>query len=789
LQSDNTQLRSPEGAERYARWIVGRPWLVLAATLILAGAAAAGASKLGFIDEYRVFFSKDNPQLLAFDQLEATYTKNDNILIVVETPDGDAFSAKTLSVVEEITAEAWKIPFAIRVDSLTNFQHTYAEGEDDLIVEDLVVDATSLSAAELAEKKAVALDEPLIVSRMTPPDADVVGINVTLQLPRLEQDETARAVAFARDLGARIEQENPDFKIRFTGMVMLNNAFQESAMQDMATLTPMMYLVIIVVMAVLLRSISCTVATLLVIGISVLTALGLAGWAGMSLTPPSTASVTMIMTLAVADSIHILVSMLHEMRSGRSKRDAIVESLRINANPVFLTSATTVIGFLSMNFSEVPPLRDLGNIAAVGVAAAWLYSMTFLPAAVAVLPIRVKQRSEREAPAWIDSLAEFVISKRRGLLWGGAALSIALAAMVPMNDLNDQFVDYFDETTAFRQDSDYAMAELSGIYQIHFSLGSGESSGVSRPEYLANVGAFAEWYRQQPGVVHVFTVSDVFKRLNKNMHADDESYYRLPEERDLAAQYLLLYEMSLPYGLDLNDTIDVDKSAARLMVTTSNVTSKELIGLVESGEGWLRDNAPPEMFSHGVGPGVMFSYISARNVKGMLIGTLIAIAMIGVVLVMALKSFRYGMLSFLPNLIPGAMAFGLWGLFVGEVNLGLSIVSGMCIGIVVDDTVHFLSKYIRAKQEHGLRSQDAVRFAFRRVGSALVVTSVVLAAGFSILAQSTFGFNGGMGKMAALIIVIALAFDLLVLPPLLMRYESDGESQAPVNAEPQSMAA
>jgi len=789
VQKDPQTLSSPESAERYARWVVRRPWLVLAATVILAAAASAGAARLGFIDEYRVFFSKDNPQMLAFDELEATYTKNDNILIVVETPDQDAFSTKTLTVVEEITAEAWKIPFAIRVDSLTNFQHTYAEGEDELVVEDLVTDAAALSPQELAAAKDVALAEPLIVGRMTPPDADVVGINVTLQLPRLEQDETARAVAFVRELGARIEQENPGFKIRFTGMVMLNNAFQESAMNDMATLTPMMYLVIIIVMAVLLRSISGTISTLLVIGLSVLTALGLAGWAGLSLTPPSTASITMIMTLAVADSIHILVSMLHEMRNGRSKQDAIVESLRINTNPVFLTSATTIIGFLSMNFSEVPPLRDLGNIAAVGVAAAWLYSMTFLPAAVAVLPLRVKQRADADSPAWIDSLAEFVIGKRRTLLWGGAALSLVLAAMVPLNDLNDQFVDYFDETTAFRQDSDYAMEELSGIYQIHFSLGSGESGGVSRPEYLANVAAFAEWYREQPGVVHVFSVSDVFKRLNKNMHGDDESFYRLPDERDLAAQYLLLYEMSLPYGLDLNDTIDVDKSAARLMVTTANVKSKELIALVEAGEQWLAENAPEPMFSRGVGPGVMFSYISERNVKGMLVGTLIAIGLIGGVLVMALRSFRYGMLSFLPNLIPGAMAFGLWGLFVGEVNLGLSIVSGMCIGIVVDDTVHFLSKYIRAKKEHGLRSEDAVRFAFQRVGSALVVTSVVLAAGFSILAQSTFGFNGGMGKMAALIIVIALAFDLLVLPPLLMRFESDGAAQAPEQSEPQTVAA
>ncbi len=758
-------------AERYSEGVVRHRWLVLAVTLAIGVLAASGVTRLGFIDEYRVFFGADNPQLLAFDEVEAIYTKNDNILIVVETPDNDAFSRKTLEVVEEITAEAWKIPFSIRVDSLTNFQHTYAEGEDDLIVEDLVTEAERLSVEQLEQRKLIALNEPMVLNRMVPQNADVVGINVTLQPPRKEADETARAVAFARDLGARIEAEHPGFKVRMTGMVMLNNAFQESAMSDMATLTPLMYLVIIIVLAVLLRSVSGTLATVSVIGLSVTTALGLAGWAGLSLTPPSTASITMIMTLAVADSIHVLVSMIQEMRRGKSKHEAIVESLRINSNPVFLTSITTVIGFLSMNFSEVPPLRDLGNIAATGVAAAWFYSMTLLPALISILPVKVKPREQQATPSFVESMAEFVVGNRKVLLAGGAVTALALVGMLPLNDLNDQFVDYFDDSMAFRRDSDFAMEKLSGIYQIHYSLGAGESGGISEPGYLRKVEEFAEWYRQQQGVVHVFTISDVFKRLNMNMHGDAEEYYRIPEGRELAAQYLLLYEMSLPYGLDLNDTINVDKSATRLMVTTENVKSKQLINLVQSGERWLRENAPEHMSTHGVGPGVMFSYISARNIRGMLIGTLLAIVLIGAALIAALRSVKYGLLSFLPNLIPGAMAFGLWGGLVGEVNLGLSIVSGMCIGIVVDDTVHFLSKYIRAKQEHGLCCEDAVRYAFKRVGMALIVTSVVLAAGFTVLAQSKFGFNGDMGKMAALIVVLALLVDLLLLPPLLMLVE------------------
>jgi len=754
--------------ERYTRGLLQWRWPVLLTAVALVITAASGATRLKFIDEYRVFFGPDNPQLLAFDAVENTYTKNDNLFFVIEPPSdhGDAFTAETLSIVEYLTEESWRIPFAIRVDSVSNFQYSWAEA-DDLIVENLVVGAMEKTPAELRAIRNVSLDEPMLRNRLVPPDTGVIGLNVTLQLPRLELDETARAAARGRELAAEIEESHPGYRVRLTGMAMLNNAFQESAIRDMRTLVPLMYGVITLALVLLLRSFTGTISTLTLVGMSVVGALGLAGWVGLALTPPSTASITMIMTLAVADSIHILVTMLKEMRGGLGKFDAIVESLRVNAQPVFLTSLTTMIGFLSMNFSEVPPLNDLGNISATGVCLAWMLSMTLLPVLVAILPVRVRLRSVQHVSR-MDRLADLVIARRRPLFWGAGVVALVLISLVPLNSLNDQFVNYFDESMAFRQDSDFATERLSGLYQIDFSLSSGESGGISEPSYLETVDRFAQWYREQSGVVHVAPISDTFRRLNKNMHGDDPDYYTLPPERDLAAQYLLLYEMSLPYGLDLNNQINVDKSATRFSVTLENITSQELISLVEAGEAWLGENAPASMAARGVGPSVMFSYISARNIRSMLTGTLVAVGLIGVTMMLMLRSLRYGTVSFVPNLLPALMAFGLWGLLVGEINLGLSIVSGMCLGIIVDDTVHFLSKYLRARREQYLDAESAVRYAFSTVGAALVVTSVVLAAGFMILSQSSFGFNGGMGKLSTIIIVLALAADLLLLPPLLM---------------------
>jgi predicted RND superfamily exporter protein len=164
----------------------------------------------------------------------------------------------------------------------------------------------------------------------------------------------------------------------------------------------------------------------------------------------------------------------------------------------------------------------------------------------------------------------------------------------------------------------------------------------------------------------------------------------------------------------------------------------------------------------------MFSHIGARNIRSMLIGTTVALVLISVILVFALRSVRIGLLSLVPNLIPAALAFGAWGLAVGQVGLALSVVTGMTLGIVVDDTVHFLSKYLRARREKGLGAEDAVRYAFGTVGLALVVTSIVLIAGFLVLTYSAFALNSNMALMTSVTILFAIIADFLLLPPLLM---------------------
>jgi len=754
-------------AAALTRRVITYRWAVIASAIFIAVLVGSGASRLEFSTNYRVFFSAANPELQAFENLQNTYTKNDNFFFVVEPRTGDAFGADALAAVEELTAEAWKIPYAIRVDSVSNFQHTYATG-DDLVVEDLVSDARDRDAGYLAARRDVALAEPLLRDQIVTGDGAVTAVNVVLQYPEKELTEVPEAVAVARDLKARIEAGFPNVQIHLTGVSMLNNAFAETGMSDGATLMPLMFVVIFALTWLIVRSFSATFSTLLVIALSSTVAMGVAGFAGVKLTPISMSAPIVILTLAVADSIHILLALRGLMRDGMGKKEALVEAVRVNFLAVTITSLTTIVGFLALNFSDAPPYWHLGNITAVGVGAAWVYSVTLLPALISLLPFRPRQsRSNEWLQRAMDRFADFVIGNYRKLLVGVSLFAFAFIAFVPTLKFNDQWVEYFDQRIEFRRDSDAAQ-EFFGLYPIEYSVPSIGPGGVSEPEFLENLERFTDYLRTQPNVTHVYSLSDIMKRLNRNMHGDDPAWYRIPDDRELSAQYLLLYELSLPYGLDLNDRINVDKSATRVTATMRRATTAENKQFFADVDAWMQDNWPDYMHTDPTSAAVMFTYISERNLRNMVGGTVLAVAAIAIIMMLALRSVSLGALSLVPNGLPILTTFGAWAILVGEVGFSVATVASISLGIIVDDTVHLLSKYVRARDERGLGVEDSIRYAFHNVGIPIIVNTIILTAGFLVMTTSAFKMNVDLGLMTVLAILFALILDFLLLPAMLL---------------------
>ena len=759
--------------------VLDRRWLTISLSLLVMLALAAGTLYIVEVDvDVRNHFSADDPHIVALEALEDTYALSDAALVAVAPKDGTIFTREALVAIEELTEELWQTPYVTRVDSITN--HSHSEGrEDELIVEPLVDDAGHLRDDDLERIERIALDTEEIAGRFVSRDGRVAGLVVSVALPEDRQLGKQEVTDFLSATAAAARERRPAIEYHLTGELVLNRAMRDAINEETAVLGPVALGTMLLVAIVLLRSIWGTVAILLMIVAVMLSALGFTGWTGMRLFGESGAALFVLMAVTVAHSVHVIEGMAAGLRQGMDRRQAAAHSLELNGWPVFLTSLTTAIGFLSLNFAEMPPFKVMGNIVAFGALCAFVYSVTLLPAFLSVVPVRARPLRAGKLDVF-DRLGRFVVSHRTTLLLSFGALIVVLVAGISRIDLKENWLELLDESYEFRRSTDFISENFTGVETYEYSLSSGREGGVTDIGFLREVDAFAEWYRAQPEVAHVFAVSDIMKRLNRNLHGDDPDFHVLPDDSDLAAQYLLLYEFSLPVGRDLNNLIDVDRSSTRVTVVLRSLSTREKIELDDRARAWFRQNAP-ELETGATGVAVVGARSIQRNIEGMLVGTIVAMGIVSLLLLLIFRSVRLGLVSLVPNFVPAAMAMGLWGYVVGEVGVAASVVTAIAFGIIVDDTIHFMTKFVAARKSGQLPS-EAVQSAFRHVGKALFATTIVFALGFMVFGASGMATNQALGLLVGITVVVALLADFLFLPPLLMALDGTRETAAETRA-------
>lgn len=754
----------------FGRWVVRHRWWIIAVAVPALAVSAAGISRVQVTNNTRVFFGEHNPEYLALKALEHTYSREQAVFFILAPGDGNLFTRENLTTLYELTEACWQIPYCARVSSLTNFPHFHAEG-DDLLVEKLVSEPAGLSQADVERIRGIAMSDTALVPRLISPSGDVAGIYVGLAMPPEQAGAVPEVTDYTQAMVDDFRARHPGTVLHLTGSVTADQAFAQASRDDLLTLAPMACAIMVLLVGVALRSFFGTFAAVVVTVASMLTALGLTGWLGIPLNAVSVGAPGLILTLAIADNVHILTTMFHLVRRGRSKYEAVAESVQSNMKAIILTSVTTIIGFLSMNFSESPPFRDLGNLVGMGVTIDLFNSILLLPALMAVLPMSV--RAEHHGAAWLnyERVIDFVIRRRELLLRVMLVVAAVASLGILQVELDDNFLTYFDDSFEFRRATDFLIEHLGGWDVIEYSLSAGQSGGIAEPEYLAVVDRFAQWYRRQPRVAYVGTLVDTMKKLNRDMHGGDESYYRIPEQRDLAAQYLLFCELSLPAGHDLNSQIDIDKSATRFTVVLDSMSARELREMDKRAGEWLGANAPAHMVTPGTGLSLIWAHITERNVGSMLAASLGEIVLISGIMIVALRSLKYVVIFLIPNVLPPFIAFGIWGMTRGRVGLALSVVVAMTLGIIVDDTIHFFVKYFRARRDEGMTPPQAVRYAFETVGAAIGITTTVLVAGFLVMTFSHYRMSSEMGVMCAMTVGLALLVDFFLSPALLMKVD------------------
>ncbi len=761
----------------YLQWVYRLRWWVIAASVLAVAACGYGAVFLRVDPDTRIFFNPNGAELKALENLEDTYGKKNNVVIVLVPHTGDVFTRPMLSLVAEVTKQAWKFPYVMHVDSITNYQYSYGNG-DDFIVKDLVTNPATMSDDDLKRVRKIALDEPALIHQLISPTADVTAVLVTVASTGNNLETVAPIADAAHELVDKIRLQHKDVDVHLSGGIMADAAVAEAGKKDIKQLVPLVILLVVGTLWIGLRSAYSVIATMAVVLMSMIVAGGWAGWVGLIMNPVTVGAPILSMTLAIADCVHLLAGAAQLQRKGYNPVEAFTESLRLNWTPILMTSVTTAVAFLAINFADSPPINDVGNIVAIGIIAAWVLSVTFLPAMLSVLPAP-KQLPLLSDPRFLTAISHQIIKHRTPILIGSTILVCALAAGAPRMKFNDDFIKYFSKDYEFRRDTEVLQSRLTGLHQLLYSVPSAREGGVTDPHYLKTLDGFAEWTRQQDKVTHVSTIADIIKRLNRDMHGNDPAFYRIPDSQQLAAQYLLLYELSLSQGQDLNDQIDITKTSSLVRVNLAHVTSGDIQRLAAEGEAWFKKNG---ITTHATGISVMYSTLTEYNIKAMMLGAVAELVAISLLMIFMLRSVKIGLISLVPNLVPAIMAFGLWGWIGYEVNLSVSAVAAITFGIVVDDTIHSLTKYMRARRELRMDPLAAVEYTYVAAGDPMILTGVTLILGFGVLAYSGFAVSHQMGLLSACIIAVAIVADLVLLPPLLMLFDKDPQPSKPTVA-------
>lgn len=750
-----------------ARVLIAQRWIFFGLALALIAFGAFGLSRVESSTNSRAFFGASNPEFQQLLEVEDIYESSEPSVMVLSTPAAEPYDPTAIEALRRFTEQAWQLPYVLRVDSLTNFNYSYADG-DDLLVEPLVPETGAITR-ELADLVRVRVEDTgELIGRLVSEDGRTFGISVSF-VPPDRDVVTYRGIQDEIDaLVAQMRTDFPDYELFVAGAIPASLAFSEAGERDLREILPLAGALTILILMLGLGSVAGVIGSVIVLVGSSTFTLGFGGWMGMALTPGNSSSPLAVFVLIATTCMHIVLMWRHALSDGAEPKAALRTSLEDNFAPVTVTNLTTAFAFLCLNFSDAPPLRDLGNMIAAGIVGGWFLSLTIMPAVLLSLPAPRPRRSQPVATTLKAAVAVAFRNERVVIACFGIAVITAIVGITRIQ-FNDDFIRYFDKSYEIRRDSEEIEARLTSLDVLQFSFESELEGGIFAPEFLNQIEDFATWLEDHPQVRHVTSITVPLKRLNRIVNRDDPAYMRIADTTEANAQLMLLYELNLPVGQNLNTQISIDRDQTLVSITLDIQNAVELRAFTREAEDWLRREAP-EIATQATGVGITFARISQRNGRAMLLGTVVVLVVISAAMVLILRSARLGAISLVPNLLPALLAFGVWGLVLRDVNLGSTVVTVMTFGIVVDDTVHMMMAYNRYRSR-GFDPRQAVNRMLENVGPAITITTLTICTGFTVVAMSSFALNQHLGALTALVVGMAFIADLLLLPILLTRSE------------------
>ena len=754
----------------FAKLLIKYRYLSIGLVLIAVCLLATGLTKLTFNPDLETYFPEGHPAVIRYNEIDDMFIPTDNLIIAVHSNEGTLFNGDSLKVIEELTKKSWTIPYSVRVDSLTNYSYVKSVN-DDLIVEPFIEEAEKKSIEFFEKRENLVAGEDIIYKSLISEDKKTSVVSIIVDPPGPnKEDQNSELINYILGFIEPIKESNENLDIRLLGNPYLDYISPRIVKAEMPVVMPLMLLLIFFIVFLMIRSYVAVLATFVVILMSLIATFGSIGILDNPLNQMVTTIPILIITLALADCIHLFSIYFQNRVKGISSKESMEKSLEMNIQPLFLTTISTCIGFLCLNFIEVTPLRDLGNAVAIGIGFAFIFTIFFIAPIVSFFEVKTASKVTKQT-RFSTSVGSFILKNGNKLIFSITSISFLILLFIPMNELDENPTQMYAEGfTSFSSDTLWLDEKLSVTFPVNF-LATNEEGQVSDPDFLKILDKFSVWLEEREQVNHVTSLANNMKNLNKSMHGDDPEWKKIPENADLSAQYLFFYEMSLPMGLDLNSSISQDRKSTKISATLKDMSANEFKEFNNEVLGYLQQNNLENMISEPSSFRVIFTYMVEAIVNSLLYGLFIGILLITLIIGLFFRSYLLPALSIFPNILPIGMGFGLWGLFVGDVGFMVAVGMGSTLGVIVDFTVHFLSKYELARKEFKKSVEESVIYSFETVGFALIIMTVVLALGFSVLNLVTFIPIQDFAKFSVICFIGGLIINFLFLPNLLIKFD------------------
>ncbi len=750
--------------EKYCNQIFRHPKFYFSIIVLITIGCAFLYSKLPVETSVESLIMEDDPDLLFYNTFKEQFGEDEFLVVGFSEPR--IFSPAYLRFIQKLTEQFENIEEVDDVVSLTNVEDIIGS-EDDFVVEPLVKEVPD-DPHSIETIKHRALTNPLIEGNLVSPDGKAALFVIRTRSHPDDETYDARLIRKVKEVLENRPDQFKHINFHLAGWLVTDVNMSGYMNKDLKNMMPLTYALIIGLLVFFLRNGWAVFLSILNVSVCLVCTMAVLYLTGGAVSPMTAILPPLIMALSVSDSVHIFTEFLKKDRSQAPLPQLMRETLKHLWVPCFLTSLTTAVGFASLSISRIPPIRHFGLAAAGGMMIEFCLSMSIIPIGIYFFRnfTSLKQPSHLKAgsvQALVQKLAVF-IPRAKVYVCAVSVLLIGLSVWgISKLNVETNLMEYFREKSEVYQDARFIDHELGGVNTMEVSFEAKERDAFLLPANLKVIERIAQYLRERPEIGKVTSINDFLKEMNQSFHSEDPAYYELPDSREMAAQYLLLYG-----GDELDNFTDTNYQWARLSARITEHSSSRLKVYIEQLKDFIEKNlGESDLQIRVTGKTYLVNKLVKNIVDSQVQSLSVAFLIIFGMLFIVFRSLSIGFISIIPNTLPIIFNLGFMGLAGIPLNTATAIISAVAIGIAVDDTIHFLNQYQNERQI-GKSIRQATSTAIETKGVPIMTTSLILIGGFGILVLSSFVPTIQFGLLCSIIMLFAVVSDLAILPAVLL---------------------